>query len=47
MTSSARRWIGAATAAIIVAVALAAIAVAQGSGVINACFKVRMASFDW
>jgi hypothetical protein len=41
MTSSVGRWIGAATAAIIVAVALAAITVAQGSGVINACFKVQ------
>jgi len=41
MTSSVRRWIGAATAAFIVAVALAAITVAQGSGVINACFKVQ------
>lgn len=41
MTSSVRRWIGAATAAIVVAVALAAITVAQGSGVINACFKIQ------
>jgi len=41
MTSSVRRWIGAATAAIIVAVALAAITVAQGSGIINACFKLQ------
>ena len=41
MTSSVNRWIGAASAAIIVAVALAAITVAQGSGVINACFKAQ------
>lgn len=41
MSSSFNRWIAAASAAIIVAVALAAITVAQGSGVINACFKVQ------
>ena len=41
MTSSSRRWIGAATVAVVVAVALAAITVAQGSGVIDACFKVQ------
>jgi hypothetical protein len=41
MTSSVRRWIGAASVALIVAVALAAITVAQGSGVINACFKAQ------
>ena len=41
MTSSVKRWIGAATVALIVAVALAAITIAQGSGIINACFKVQ------
>jgi hypothetical protein len=41
MTTAVNRWIAAASAAIIVAVALAAITVAQGSGVINACFKVQ------
>ena len=41
MTSSVKRWIGAATVALIVAVALAAITIAQSSGVINACFKAQ------
>jgi len=41
MTTAVNRWIAAASAAIIVAVALAAITIAQGSGVINACFKVQ------
>ena len=39
MTSSFNRWIVAASAAAVGAVAVAGITMAQGSGVINACFK--------
>jgi len=41
MPSSVRRWIGAATAAVLVTVALPAITAAQGSDVINACAKAQ------